>query len=268
MKVLALDFDGVISDSALESFVVALRTFQALNPDSALSEAAGRLRDATSEAIRAHPLFAGFVDLMPLGNRAEDMGLALQCLSSGREVGDQATWNTLREQAPADFLVAFHQRFYREREMLRHQDFDAWLSLLAPFSSFVDLLRRRQSDCVLALATAKDLVSVELLLEAYSISGLFVSSRIVDKEAGVSKRAHLGLLQERLEVGFEDITFIDDKLNHLEDVSQLGVRSVLAAWGYNGERERKRADERGFLVCELETADAQLFGTPRGARLL
>lgn len=265
MKVLALDFDGVISDSALESFVVALRTFEAFDPDGTISESAKELRHATSETIRRHPLFVGFVDLMPLGNRAEDMGLALQCLSEGKQVEDQAAWNSLREQTSVDFLRDFHQRFYREREILRNQDFDAWLALLAPFRSFVDLLHRRQGDCVLALATAKDRPSVELLLEAYSISSLFVPSRIIDKEAGVSKRAHLGVLQERLGVSFEDITFVDDKVNHLEDVSQLGVRSALASWGYNGARERRRASARGFLVCELETADAQLFDAPGGA---
>ena len=266
MKVLALDFDGVISDSALESFVVALRTFQALDPEGALSEVAEGLSEAKPETIRHHPLFMGFVELVPLGNRAEDMGLALQCLSLGREVHDQAAWNILRKEASADFLLDFHQRFYREREALRNHDFQAWLSLLAPFSSFVDLLRRRRADCILALATAKDLVSVELLLDAYSLSGLFIPSRIADKEVGVSKQSHLKLLQERLDVGFEDITFIDDKLNHLEDVSQLGVRGALASWGYNGEREWRLAHERGFLVCELETADAQLFDTPRGVR--
>ena len=264
MKVLALDFDGVISDSALESFIVALRTFEAFDLEGGLSKVSEELRNAPAETIRRHPLFRGFVDLMPLGNRAEDMGLSLKCLSAGKVISDQAEWNILRDQTPTDFLLGFHQHFYREREILRNQDFDEWLALLAPFSLFVEFLRRRQNDCVLALATAKDRPSIDLLLDAYSISHIFVPSRIIDKEAGVSKQAHLGLLQERLDVAFEDITFVDDKLNHLEDVSRLGVRSVLAGWGYNGERERRLAMNRGFLVCDLETMDAQLFGAPGG----
>ena len=264
LKVLALDFDGVISDSALESFVVALRTYEAFDAEGALSEVSANLRNAPSGVIRSHPLFLGFVDLMPLGNRAEDMGLALKCLSVGKAISDQAEWDVFRDQTPVDFLTGFHERFYQEREILRNQDFDEWLALLAPFGLFVEFLRRRQNDCVLALATAKDRPSVDLLLDAYSISHIFMPSRIIDKEAGRSKQAHLGLLQERLDVAFEDITFVDDKLNHLEDVSKLGVRGVLAGWGYNGERERRLAMHRGFLVCELETADAQLFGAPGG----
>ena len=37
MRLLALDFDGVISDSAPEAFVVALRTFCELRPGSGLA---------------------------------------------------------------------------------------------------------------------------------------------------------------------------------------------------------------------------------------
>ncbi len=44
MHVLALDFDGVISDSAPEAFVVALRTFAALSPGTALATEAAALR--------------------------------------------------------------------------------------------------------------------------------------------------------------------------------------------------------------------------------
>ena len=57
LKVLALDFDGVISDSALESFVVALRTYEAFDAEGALSEISANLRNAPSGVIRSHPLF-------------------------------------------------------------------------------------------------------------------------------------------------------------------------------------------------------------------
>lgn len=60
-------------------------------------------------------------------------------------------------------------------------------------------------------------------------------------------------------MSFPDITFVDDKLNHLEAVAHLGVRPVLAGWGYNRERERALARSRGFLVCSLEDVERRLF---------
>ena len=126
------------------------------------------------------------------------------------------------------------------------------------------MLRRRAADRVLALATAKDEPSVDILLDLYGIGDLFPGERVVDKAAGRSKRTHLTILAERLGVGFEAMTFVDDKLNHLEDVADLGVRCVLAGWGYNGERERRLATERGFVVCDLGTAEELLFETRGG----
>jgi hypothetical protein len=48
-------------------------------------------------------------------------------------------------------------------------------------------------------------------------------------------------------------------VSHLEDVAGLGARCVLAAWGYNGARERRIAEVRGFLVCELVDFEARVF---------
>ena len=80
-RLLALDFDGVISDSAPEAFVVALRTYEALRPDT-LGDHARRLTGAVPalDVVRGHPLLAPFLALMPLGNRAEDYGVSLAAL--------------------------------------------------------------------------------------------------------------------------------------------------------------------------------------------
>ena len=260
MDVLALDFDGVISDSAFESFVVALRTFVRKAGEAPATSRFSDLVDVPIAKLDAHPLYQDFLELMPLGNRAEDFAVALCLLDRGEQVADQAGFDLFRESLDADFLAGFHHAFYGEREALRASDPGGWLGLLRPFEAFVSLLRRRAEDRVLARATAKDRVSIDLLLNAYGIAHLFPDALIVDKEAGRSKCSHLELLRESLGVAFEDITFVDDKLNHLEDVSGLGVRCALAAWGYNGERERLLAARLGFLVCDLDDAEDALFG--------
>ncbi|HSF01585.1 MAG TPA: hypothetical protein VLA62_01155, partial [Solirubrobacterales bacterium] len=135
-----------------------------------------------------------------------------------------------------------------------------WLALLAPYPTFLEVLRRRAGAVELAIATAKDARSVRALLVHYGIAPLFGPGRILDKETGVSKRAHLEHLQRTLGVAFEEITFLEDKVNHLESVAPLGVRGALAAWGYNGAREHARARELGYLVCRLDDVEARLFG--------
>jgi len=247
VKALVLDFDGVLCASGAETFAVGLATYLALEARSPL---AGADRAA---------LEAGFLAAMPLGNRAEDFGVVLAALEGGIPLTDQPAYDAFRASMDPAWLRAFHARFYRERAALARRDPSGWIALNPPYASFLALLRRRAGSVRFAIASAKDHASVERLLAAWGVRDLFEPALVLDKEAGVSKRAHLETLAERLALPFAALTFVDDKVNHLDDVAGLGVRGALAAWGYNGPRERALARAHGHLVCTLEDAETQLF---------
>lgn len=251
---LALDFDGVIFDSAREAFGVALRAFADLEPGARFAELAN---DPRSEA---HPeLYELFVAGMPLGNRAEDYGVILSAGQADAPLATQRAYDAYRDQLAPGWLEAFHARFYEVRAAWSARDPDAWLALMTPYPTILDLVRRRAGDVELAIATAKDGASVAALLECYGVADLFPAERILDKDTGVSKQAHLRILSERLACPFPELTFVDDKVNHLESVAPLGVRCGLAAWGYNGPREQQRARDCGYRVLALEDVESQLF---------
>ena len=263
MRVLALDFDGVISESAPEAYVVSLRAYAALRPRSALAAHAAKLeaRSAPDAAVvRASPLYAPFVDAMPLGNRAEDYAVILRALEEGTPLPDQAGYDALRAGEDPVWLERFHARFYAERDALSEGDPEGWCALLPAYSRLLDVLRRRAKDAALAIATAKDARSVATLLARYGIADLFRAGLVLDKETGRSKTAHLEALHARTGVPYAEMTFVDDKVNHLDRVAALGVRCALAAWGYNGPREWELARERGHLVCGLEDVEQKLYG--------
>lgn len=245
MQVLALDFDGVISDSAREAFSVALRTYSTLRPGCALRE--------------SEELYKGFVELMPLGNRAEDYAVILAALEEKAVIADQAAYDSFYRQQDPEQLALFHERFYQARTSWAERDPEGWRRMLSPYPEMLEILHRRASQVILAIATAKDRFSVGLLLRDYGIESLFRKDLVLDKETGVTKRSHLEHLQQSLEVPFEAITFVDDKVNHLDHVAGLGVRCGLAAWGYNGRREREAALRAGHLVLHLHDLEAQLF---------
>ncbi|MCG8589406.1 MAG: HAD family hydrolase [Proteobacteria bacterium] len=262
MRVLALDFDGVISDSAPEAFVVALRTYVALRPDASRVFGAAWLDAVPTPDAIEDELYRRFVELMPLGNRAEDFGVCLHALETGASVPDQAAYDAVYRTLPRAFLDRFHQRFYATRAAFREAEPEAWRALLGPYPAFARWLRERAAEITLAVATAKDRASVEALLLDYGLADLFAPERIFDKETGRSKRAHLERLRAELGVAAPEITFVDDKVNHLEAVAPLGVRCALAGWGYNGEREHRLARAQGFRVLELDALDAGLLAPP------
>jgi len=247
MKALILDFDGVIADSAKESFLVAVQAYLHECPKSLLVHRKSR------------ELYQPFRDLMPLGNRAEDFGTALAALEKELTFEDQEAYDRFRAKQDPLWLAQFHSRFYRVRATMAERDPDRWRALMRPFPPLLEFLRRRAGQTAYAIATAKDRPSVEALLEDYGATDLFPGHLILDKETGETKAAHLERLRELLGVEYAEMTFVDDKVNHLDAVASLGVRCALATWGFNGMREHELAIRRGYLMLTLENLDEKLF---------
>ena len=130
VKLLALDFDGVICDSASEAFVVAVRSFGVVFPERSLAPVAEE--DAE--------LFARFVEGMPLGNRAEDYAVLLLAIVSGVPLPDQAAYDGFRASIDAGRLRDFHKRFYRVRAAWAESDPAGWLARMSPYPGFCELL--------------------------------------------------------------------------------------------------------------------------------
>ncbi len=262
MHVLALDFDGVLCDSSREVFVVAIDTYAVLEPGSPLLEELQKLRDEAfggGDGYLGHEMSRRFFDLLPLGNRAEDFGVSLRAIEEGASINDQGAYDAFYAEIEHEWLDGYHRRFYDCRDHLRADNLEAWLHLHLPYPGFAEILRRHADRARPAVATAKDAPSVELLLDVLGFEGVFDREMILDKETGVEKTQHLRVLHERTGADFHDITFVDDKVNHLVKVAALGVRGVLAAWGFNTDREHQLARELGFEVAELSTADDSLF---------
>jgi phosphoglycolate phosphatase-like HAD superfamily hydrolase len=262
MHVLALDFDGVLCDSSREVFVAAIDTFAVLQPGSKLLDQLRPLREnafSGGSEFRGAEIYGQFRDLLPLGNRAEDFGVSLRAIDDGMTIGDQATYDAFYRSLGQQWLEAFHRCFYDCREALRETDLEAWLRLHLPYPGVARALRQHKDKTRPAVATAKDARSVRLLLDELGFAGVFDHELILDKETGVEKTHHLRALHERTGTEFSDVTFVDDKVNHLLRVAELGVRPVLAGWGFNTDRERELARNSGIEVADLSTLDEVLF---------
>ena len=262
MRVLALDFDGVLCDSSREVFLVAVDAYALQEPDSPLLRRLTELRDDAADGGNDHlddPLVQAFAGLLPLGNRAEDFGVALRALETEVSIGDQDAYDSFYACHEQVWLESYHRLFYEARARLRAEDPAAWSRLHLPYPGLADILGRHADDTHLAVVTAKDGRSVHLLLEELEMAEIFGADLILDKETGVEKTHHLQVLRDRLGADFSDITFVDDKVNHLEQVAGLGVRPVLAGWGFNTQREHTLARSLGYEIAFLGTADAVLF---------
>jgi phosphoglycolate phosphatase-like HAD superfamily hydrolase len=239
---------------------VGASTYAEFFPSSPLVRRLGDLSGIHGTGVPEMPKFAAFADLLPLGNRAEDFGVAFRAIDLGIRLVDQESYDAFYASLDEGWRNEYHHRFYRQRAALRDGNRDAWLRLHATYPPFVDVLRRRAAEVHLAIASAKDTASVRLLLNAFGIGDLFPEASILDKETGVHKTDHMLHLQARLNISFQEITFVDDKVNHLVRVADLGVRPVLASWGFNTRPEHQVAERMGIRVAGLDSFEDDVFG--------
>jgi len=248
-EVVALDFDGVLVDSGQEVLLTALASWEHLYPKSRISQSF----ESDGEKIGV------FQDLMPLGNRAEDFGVALAAIERGTIPQNQIEYDDFRQQLGQSFLTNFHTCFYKARVMRQQEDPEAWLALHRPYWPMLKILSQRSPNCTLVLATSKDERSARLLLDAWGIGSLFPSGHIYDKERGRRKSIHLTAILRDFGVDAGAVRFIDDKVKHLSAAAEIKIRGILAGWGHNTPREHALAKEMGFPVADFGNVEELLF---------
>lgn len=251
---IVFDFDGVIGNSIYDSFLTALNTYIEIYPDSK-DILAGPIEPASSvfDHVENYPeIFQQFNSLIPLGNHAEDYVVIFSAIVSNQLdlMQTQEAFYTFRDTISEKLRKDYGKRFYQIRHQMQYENSSEWVKLLPSFSEVVQGIRLLSEKKQLAIATAKDLQSVQLLLKEYELVDVFLPETIFDKETGASKKNHLTKIHERFDVPFNEIHFVDDKVSHLQSVSDLGVHSYLATWGFNTERERQLAKSLGFTLLK------------------
>jgi len=228
---LALDFDGVLWDSAGECFLTARQAWEAVEaPLPPISEAAFRKGRW-------------------LVRTGGEFGLVLWLLREDPE-RDLEAFDNARFEALAHeqgtFLRRFEVEFYARRERFRHEDPQAWLSLqsacpamLAEWPELSGAFRE------VVVCTTKNEAAIRALLEE---AGLQLP--VLAKEFSTDKRDQMAFLAATRNVEPGQILFVDDLLRNLEPVGEMGVRVALAGWGYNTAAEQRRALELGIQVLQ------------------
>jgi phosphoglycolate phosphatase-like HAD superfamily hydrolase len=254
-KILILDFDGVICNSIHDSYLTALNTYTELMPDHSLPWQKNSDQASIFEFEEQYPLyFDQFSRLIPLGNFAEDYFIIIRLLETKKvpTIRNQEDFELLKKSLSADQLHLYSETFYRNRYRMQEETPASWARLLPSFPGIQEALPVLSQRFLLAIATSKDIRSVNILLDHYGLTQYFPRQNILDKDFAQNKRDHLIRFHEMHRIPFPDLYFIDDKVSHLMDVKDLGIRGYLAIWGFNTTREHRIAESNGFTLLDLD----------------
>ncbi len=246
LKILALDFDGVICDGLIEYFQTTKRTYCKIwtedNPPSEdLAESFYRLRPVIETGWEMPVLLRALV----LGNYSEE-----NILDNWHEIAQEII---KKENKDPKTLV---NTLDTTRDKWIESDLESWLELHRFYPGVIEKIRKiMDSEIELYIVTTKEGRFVKRLLKKSGIE--LPAAQIIGKE---SKRPKYETLREIIQkANLKDINlwFVEDRLKTLELVKKQpdleGVGLYLADWGYNTSRSKELArKDRRIQLISLE----------------
>ena len=135
--------------------------------------------------------------------------------------------------------------FYKNRENLKSSNYSYWVKLNPFYNKISKILFDIGDINKVYIVTSKDYISVANLLGSNKLP--IQKKNIYSYEKSLDKKVLFKQLLDDNKIKINDISFFDDKLSHLENVSSLGIKSYLALWGYVSPNCKIEARNKGIL---------------------
>ena len=215
VRLLCLDFDGVICDSANECMLVTYDAY--FDVDHVHTEA---LPTAYCEVFKRYRY---------LVRDPGEYYLLANAYDEGRTI-DEARFTAVVAGA-SSACREFKQKFFAARRALRRKDERAWVNLHSAYEHVVEFMKTATAP--IDIITTKDEESVDALLTAYGVRekvGRIFGQQALTAHGGKAGAIRVAVARRGLEPS--EVAYLDDHLKHLADVRDTGVHLWHATWGY------------------------------------
>jgi phosphoglycolate phosphatase-like HAD superfamily hydrolase len=233
VSVLALDFDGVLCDSARETGITGWKAAATLWGDMAGDLPSARLLDAY---CRARPVIETGYEAILMMRLLKDGADPDELLESFQE---RLPETIARSGADTEKLKGLYGAI---RDRWIQEDPQGWLSLSPLYPGAAETLDGMPPGVECYIVTTKEARFVERLLAYHGVQ--FVAERIYGLDRRMKKEAVLRELIARHPGS--PIEFVEDRLGTLKRLSKqpdlASVRLHIACWGYNTEAECREAE--------------------------
>ena len=241
MSVLALDFDGVLCDSARETGITGWK-------------AAGKLWEDMAEALPPERLLDAYCRARPVIETGYEAILMMRLLKDG---GDpDALLESFQDRLPETIARSgvdterLKDLYAGIRDRWIQEDPEGWLSLSPLYPGTAETLNALPPGIDCYIITTKQERFVERLLGYHGVQ--FDAARIYGLDRRMKKEAVLRELMECHPGG--QIDFIEDRLGTLKRLSKqpdlASVRLHIACWGYNTEAECREAEHMNIHLLK------------------
>ncbi|HOR42836.1 MAG TPA: hypothetical protein PK111_06730 [Atribacterota bacterium] len=253
MKILAVDYDGVISDSALKSLFVSHNVYCRHFGPEVKKNFGGQLftfenwqqmKKNFPQEMKKYRQLRAYVEY------SCDFLVMIKIIEEQIPVHNQQEFIKIRQEMDLDYQF-FHELFFQEKERWQEKDFAKWFSLAPVYRGVTAGIERLLKEgAKIVIATSNLGKAIHPAFHQDYLGFTLPLPDIFDKNYGKSKSDHMKAIATQYRVNYGDIYFIDDQLNYLEETQTLGVNAFLAGWGYCTEEQKTIARKKGITVIE------------------
>ncbi|HZK11045.1 MAG TPA: HAD family hydrolase [Atribacterota bacterium] len=255
MKILALDYDGVIVDSVLDSLFVGHNAYLRLYGPGKKKYFGGKLFtfENWEETKKQHQEEIKYYrTLRPYIRGATDYGLIQKLIEENKSIKNQEEFDNYRKAVKFDF-EGYEKEFYKEREGLQNIDYRAWFNLEPTYPKVIDGIKKlleEKTKIVIATSNRRKAIARTFTPEYFGFT--IEPEDILDRRYGENKSEQMKQVVKLYHVKFEEIYFLDDQLSHLIQARLLGVKVFLAGWSYATDIQKEEARKQNILIIEKE----------------
>ena len=229
MKIIALDFDGVISDSINECLLVGYNAYVDYKGESGFLTSINLIdRDQYHLMI----LYRRFVF------SAEDYIFINYAIDNKYELKSHENFQRFVNKYRS-LSKTFYALFYFHREELFNSNKKIWLKLNPLYNGIYNYLKNRKNEKNLYIISTKKEKYIFEILKGYDLE--FNPKRIICATKNNNKKKIINKLIIKYKIEAKQVFFIDDQIHTLIETKRIGTNSYLAAWGYNTNEDKNIA---------------------------
>ncbi|HER24426.1 MAG TPA: HAD family hydrolase [Candidatus Atribacteria bacterium] len=255
MKILAVDYDGVISDSALKSLFVSHNAYCKYYDSKAKRNFGGELFTYENWEEMKRKYNKEMADYRRLRSYIElsgDFFAIIKIIEEQVQIKDQQEFIAYRNQLKSDYHF-FRDLFFQEKEKWQEKSFKKWFFLSPVFKEVVKGIQRfKEEGQKVVIATSNRGEAIHRAFQPEYLGLKMDIEDIFDKNFGKHKAEHMQAIAKKYTTQLNEIYFVDDQLSYLKGTDTLGVHVFLAGWGYCTDHHKEEAKKEQIPVIEVE----------------
>ena len=235
-KILILDFDGLLVDSAPECW---LRCVDACQMDTSLKDS--KFTDVDKNT---------FLRMRYLVGPAHEFYFLMRSLVECTT--DSDIERNFKELLKGDDKNALKYKgcFFNSRVLAQNKNMKSWIESNNFFYPALSMAKKFSDSGKLYIATMKDEESVLKLLEYNDIC--CDKSKVLGRRYGDDKYSHISyVIDQNPTISRDEFLFMDDNIRHINEIKSLGVRSMLVTWGYGTKSSINYAKKNQIKTIDL-----------------